>query len=437
MATTAIDRITQVPPSFFEVFYKSKSRIVTFVISLVFFISVQAQDVTYSVGIVNVGAFLLSEDASVKREGNYIHGLVGYLPVGTRVYIEEQVKVIRNLRTTKQEKYYAVLSSIGIKGLLREDLFTRAQDKTIAVVLSSAKIPLHHPDDIKGEQKAIMEVGRYDNAYLKLADNTDNEYILAELISKGRDGTDAEPVSVRLWRQYITLGKVKEVKPLRLDGQSVSFPEWTDNEKLDETSIKQIFEKIKIKFKNYQKTQEILTKSFDIECVTKFTAKAKSRLELLGNGLSFDLDMAPKDYGYVFRLMQRKLNIGSEQRTYLILQNVKCDANNHPEQLHHFTLQEGVNNFGKRDIVRLKDLQTYDNAEWKISLSGQDTPLRMVRIGNEEDYLNILKQLDKFVSHGNSFISELSAEEKEILLNLILREIGHFENHVHRAPTVR
>ena len=67
-------------------------------------------------------------------------------------------------------------------------------------------------------------------------------------------------------------------------------------------------------------------------------------------------------------------------------------------------------------------------SEWITSLVGNTVPFRMIQIKDESSYLVSLRKLDTFVSDGGGYISQLAPAEKEVLLNLILREIAYFSS---------
>ena len=394
---------------------------------LTFHISAHATE--YELGIVTQNAFVVSKKPKVKRGRKLTYGLVGYLPIGTRVFFRDIPEKINNLKKGQPETYYPVSSSIGIEGLLREDLFVPVNEKHIAVVIGRDPITLHNPDPSKGKFKKLLTMGRYDNAYLEITDETSSHY-LAFLKRRNKATNLPEIESVRLWKEYVDSGSVILIKP----HQSLRIPKWAEQEKLDNDSVKEIIEKIKDKLGDKLKqAKSILIDANTIQCLLKASSEAELGFKVFGSGLSFKLGMAFKDQDQMFRLMRRKLDKGSKKETtYLILQNVKCDGGI-PERLQRLTLQEGLYNPKKRASVRLKDL-TIQPSKWITSLQGRNAPFRMVRINSEQNYMQVLRQLDEFVNKGDSFISKLSPEQQDILLNLLLREISYFESPPKLTP---
>ena len=421
MAITATDSVARSPSRFGWGKRFALAAVIT--AGLVFSASVWAAE--YAVGIVTQGAFLLSETANVKREDQSVHGRVGYLPVGTRVYFEDKPKSLNNLREGDKETYFLVQSSIGISGLLREDRFIQVKDKPIAVVVSSYHIALHGPNRVKGKFKKRLEVGHYDGVYLEITGDDKLEYIPAVLHRPNPINDLPEIEQVRLWKEYVRRRLVKVVKPQTVNDQIPPFPVWGEPEILDLNFIKKALGRLGKKVSDYV-GPIVLTDADAFQCLLKGDAKLEVGFTLLSNGLSFRLDLAFKQQDHMFRLKKQKLTISKSERTYLMLKNVKCDGTD-PERLQKFTVQEGENDTTKRDSLRLKDWQEKPS-KWIVSLSGKEDPFRMIRINGETEYQAALKRIDEFVRQGSSFIGELPPEEKLILLNLILREIATFQN---------
>ena len=431
VATTVIELVTHTA-SRLGSFGKMKAVTAAGLLLVAFLFVVPARATDYMVGVVTKGAFLLSEEPNVFRDGHLVHGLVGYLPIGTRVYFENESRVVDNLTEAQTEIYFHVYSSIGIEGLLREDLFTPVVDKPVAIVLGATT--LHNPDPAKGESKKLLNVGRYDNVYLEVTGESDTHYFAILNRRESMPGLP-ETEEVRVWKKLVEKGVVIVVEPQNFSKQSLPVPIWDRRDTLEEDFVDIIVEKIKTKFEDeLDQVKAFLGDANTIQCLVKATAEAEFGFRVFSNGLSFQLDMPIKDHSQMFRLKQRGLRMAGEQQftTYLLLQNVQCDGRD-PERLRRLTLQEGVYDPDKRASVRLKDLERRPS-KWVISLQDATVPFRMIRIADEQGYMRVLSQLNELVTAGGSFISESSPSTQDILLNLILREISHFE---HRDRRVR
>ena len=431
VATTVIE-MAACSASKFRHFGRLRATIAAGLVAVVLVFAVPAHATDYMVGVVTKGAFLLSEEPNVLRDGHNVHGLVGYLPIGTRVYFNNEPRVVDNLTEARMETYFSVYSSIGIEGLLREDLFTAVVNNPIAVVVSATT--LHNPDPVKGTFRRLLDVGRYDNVYLEITGESDTHF---NATLNRRDSMPGLPKTepVRVWKKLVEKGFVIVVEPQYFDKQSLPIPRWDKRETLDESLIDDIINKFRTRFDGeLDRVRTFLGDANTIQCLLKATADARFGFSVFSNGLSFQLDMSVKDYSQMFRLKQRRLRMpGGQQSTdYLLLQNVQCDGGD-PERLQRLTVQEGVYDPNKRASVRLKDLERRPS-KWVISLQDPTIAFRMVRIADEQGYMRVLGQLTDLVAAGGSFISESSPNKQDILLNLILREICHFE---HRDRRVR
>ena len=431
VATTATEMAARTA-SRFRAVGRIEGMIAAILVAVVLFFVVPAHATDYMAGVVTKGAFLLSEEPNVLRDGQNVHGLVGYLPIGTRVYFKNESRMVDNLTEAQTEIYYRVYSSIGIDGLLRVDLFKPVVDKPIAVVISATT--LHNPDPAKGTFRKLLDVGRYDNVYLEITGESDTHF---DAVLNRRDSMAGLPQRepVRVWKKLVDNGLVIMVVPQYFGEQSLPVPRWDKRETLGDNFVNGIIDEIEARFGGeLDRVRAILGDANTIQCLVKATAEAEFGFKVFSNGLSFQLDMPVKDYSQMFRLKQRRLQMAGEHQStdYLLLQNVQCDGRD-PERLRRLTLQEGVYDSDKRASVRLKDLESRPS-KWVISLQDPTVPFRMIRIADEQGYMRVLSQLNDLVAAGGSFISESSPNEQDILLNLILREISHFE---HRDRRVR
>lgn len=381
----------------------------------------------YAVGLVMGNTFLISEQPDTQRNNRHVHSLVGYLPTGTRVYFKEQQRTINNLTEAGPEIYYKVFSSIGIDGLIREDRFIRVEgERPIAKVIGT--IWLHHPDPDKGDYKKLLKIGRYDNAYLEITRSNDTHYF-ATLIRRENIASLPKEEPVRLWKEHVEQGDVIIVEPQLFDEENLPAPRSSDIKKLDNDIISLFVDKMAAKLSNIDKDEvrSFISQIGSYQCLISADANVDLGLKVLGSGFSFEFDMSLLDQDQMVRLTKRTLISKRKQPVeYILMHNIKCNDGN-PERLHRFTLQEGVVEFEKRVSVRLQDLAKSDS-QWVTSLQGDKLPYKMVRIANEQDYIKVLHQLNKLVETGYTFISEMSLDEQETLLNLILREISHFEH---------
>lgn len=396
--------------------------LVVFILSVVIHPSVVASDLMP--GIVTQGAFLVSNNANVKMSGRYHHGIVGYLPVGTRVYFRNESKELNNLTKGKPETYYSVRSSIGIHGLLREDLFKQVTDKPVAVVVKP--IWLHHPDSAQGKFKNLLKIGRYDKAYLEIEDQEDDHF-MATLVRVDPPRHLNKRESVRLWKPYVEGGSVILVNT----GSGAPIPSWSTSRKLDNDHVDGIVGIVSERLGEYaDSARQILADANAIQCLLRGTASAKAGFNVFSNGLSFNLDLSVSEYDQMIKLMRRELAMGKDTQTYLILKNVRCEGGR-PERLERITVQQGPLALDRRATVRLTDLDV-EKQRWVTSLR-DEAAFRMVSISDEAGYLNVLRKLES-LSGSDGFVHTLPTLERDLLLNMILREIVYYENVPQISP---
>lgn len=381
-----------------------------------------------TVGVVTKNTFLLSRDANVKRENKYVYGLVGYLPIGTRIYIEGKKRTVNNLSLGTPEIYYPISSSIGIGGLIREDRIRLVTTNPIGVVVSSNEIALHHPDPKRGKWKKLLTMGKYGGDYLEILGNVEDEFYSAMLHRSVQVEGLPKSEPVRVWGELVKSGSIFIVNPANSYDAPVPVPVWSDKKKIDLGMIDNLVEAIKEKLgDNIDDLKPFLTEFDGIQCLLSSDAKASLGFKLFGTGLSFDLKASFKEQDHMYRFTRRQLTSGDKHETYTFLQNVSCEGST-PKRLQQLTIQEGVYNPDRRIRIELQDFKL-STEPWKTTLSGKDKPFRMIQIRGEADYFNALKFLDRQVAiHDDSFISSVSPEKKEILLNAILREISFFEH---------
>ncbi len=411
----------------------SKMLTALLVATLSLIVSVSASAVDYSVGIVIEGAFLLSDIPNVKRENRYVYGLVGYLPVGTRVYLNGETEEVTNLSEGGRDTYFHVFSSIGIKGLIRQDRFQKVDGNRIAVAVSSYEVALHNPDPAtdpdpaKGKFKKMGTIGRYGGNYLEITDDGDEIFYKAILHRSHPTANLKKSEKVRLWKELVNQGAVILVNPEKFSETNLPAPLWSKYDVVEKESVEVLVEKVKEKFgDNLDKVREWLGDSDNFQCLLKADGSAQLGFNVFGTGLSFKMAVAFKDQDHMFRFGMRTLRTGPNRVKYTFLKNVKCDGAT-PERLHQLTIQKGLYDSAQREFIRLKYFVPKLQSKWITSLAGKEIPFRMIHIQNEPGYAVALRRLDKFVSAGNSFLAKILAEQKEIFLNLILREISYFE----------
>ena len=359
-------------------------------------VSTESFAADYHPGVVTKNTFVLSENADTPRDNLLVHDLVGYLPVGTRVYYLDVPVSITNLRTGTDEIYYRVRSNIGINGLLREDRFVKVSDKPIAVSVASYEVPLFDVGATVDSPRHKFNIERYGGHYLEIESAEDPVYYTAILhraqTAAGLPATER----VKLKKLHVNVGAVVLVPPETLTREQLSVPHWSARQLLDDTFIAELVEDAKENFEDeIDQVRDFLGDLNTLQCLLKASADAEFGFRIFGNGLGFNVELDIKEQDHMYAFERHDLTIEGTTRTYILLRNVLCDGST-PERLVRLTMQEGAYNPSRREYIRLKDLKE-TNSPWVVSLHGRTAPLRMIRIDGEPAYINALKQLEKLV----------------------------------------
>jgi hypothetical protein len=231
---------------------------------------------------------------------------------------------------------------------------------------------------------------------------------------------------VRLLKRLVKIGAVVKIEPKLVEKSTVPIPVWSEFGVLEDEFVNKLVEKLRSRIgSSADQARGLLTSLNNLQCLVKASAELQVGLSVFGNGMSIKLASNIKDQDYMFLFGVRTLEVSSSKQRYTFYKGVKCDGGE-PERLQRLVIQEGVLDLNRRLSVRLQDVEQNMKSKWITSLAGNAVPFRMIQIANENSYLVSLRQLDKFVTDGGGYISELAPADKEILLNLILREIAYF-----------
>lgn len=368
-------------------------------------------------GLVIKNAFLLSRET---EKYNNEHNPVGYLPIGTRVFTKAKPKEIRNLsdpnpnKPYEKEKYYFVRSNIGISGLLRTDLFIQVRDKPVAVVTSRKKITLYHP---KNKKKPLLPISR------ELGGN--NAYAYMELLAKepelDESGERYYPVMIKRGgdakgpkEEPASLSDVDADKHVTImdPKKDLSFPEWSAPREVG---------------KRRTCPGDNITTSKKISRGGEFSASLPYGVLKAAGGHNTETIITTKEPNQQVETYQIRLNNSRsyEQTDYQVRKLIECGGPT-TKRLKTLILSKGASPKEAKEVFHIERDDLFDeikNNELKIWKSSGKLPRvrsRMLVIRNEQHYTWVLSALEK-LTKANRF------KNKQLLLNLVLREISHFE----------
>lgn len=402
-------------------------------------VGVSATASEYRLGISIQRAFLLSDSPDSRKGDQLVHSLVGYLPTGTIVYFSGPRRKLYNHNDEVHEYYYRVDTDIGYSGLLREDLFIEVYDQAIAIPVAPRKIWLYHPtlpNNPDAPARKMLQFSRTDGVYLEIVSISDPEYYDVILhraepgaflpsTEKGR----LKKVNVR----SAALKLVKPINPSEVKNFDQIIPKWSEKENIEQRYIQKIAEVLK------EKVPEVAIdlRSFfsdlnRLQCILHASGQADIGFKIFGTGLGFTMGMNVKETDHMYSFEKYDLIKGNNASTQTIFRNVKCDGLL-PERLVQLTLQEGVYNPKKRVYVRLKDLQLA-KSPWITTLQGSKVPMRMIRITGWAEYISIFRHLMALSTAGESYLSEIAHNERDLLINFIIKQISYFEHPTTVTP---
>lgn len=375
-------------------------------------------------GVVTSGAFLLTRQPNTKRGGVLVHGLKGYLPIGTVLSISEK-REIDNRRERKTETYYEVDTDIGLSGLIREDRFVLAADRPMIVPVAPYKLELYPAGTTIDNVRKPILFSRSDDVHLEVTDASDPHFYDVILFRHKPPAGLPQKEEFRMEKKLVELKEVKLIKPAS-QYRDYDFPKWSETKSLDDNLIAVLVEKIEKKVPGkIEKIKQFLSDLPEIQCIMSSDARASLGFEIFGTGLGFNIDVSilKEDTMYVFERCD--LTLGEYKRTFTMLRNVKCKGGR-AERMRTFTLQEGIYNPEKRYFVRLEDI-TSTESKWIRTFKGTGISRKMILIDGWQAYSQVYRVLDDLADTGDADMSTLSYEERTLLINFIIGQISYFE----------
>ena len=242
-------------------------------------------------GLVKQGSFLLNKTPNTLRDGLWVHGLIGYLPTGTRVIIKDKQDVT-NLRTSDNETYYFVKSEFGIQGLLREDLLIKANGRKLAVSIASYPIQIHQSVATLQNPHKRFTLGRHGGDYLEITGESEEGFydvILHRAIYKSIGLPETE--KARLKKLYVNQNQVALLDPSEKSLKKEFDSTWSSIVGADDDSFKKIINKIKDKIgTDFDKIKSIITNINDLQCLLCGSFNGELGYKVFSNGFSLKLD---------------------------------------------------------------------------------------------------------------------------------------------------
>ena len=390
---------------------------------------VQAQEpTTVKLGLVKNGAFLLSPEPDTLRDNLLVHSLTGYLPTGTRVVIGDE-KIVTNLSSSDDEKYYFVKSELGISGLLREDLLIHANGRRLAISIASYLIQIHQPNATLEKPTKRFKIGRYGGDYFEVTGETEAGFydVILHRASYESTGLPATE-NARLKKIYVEKKQVSFLDPSNADLLTEFNKAWNTVVDINDSYFDDVLNTVKNNMgeDNLEKIKTMLGDINNLQCLVGATGDGEFGFKVFSNGFSIKLEAELKQSGIKYLFDMKKLSLDNDTKYYSSISTIKCEGLK-PIRLQKFTMQEGGLSIDKRFEISLSDLEK-SKSKWINTLQGQDVSTKMVRISGWEQYNQLLKELNEYAKSGTGYLSTLSEKTRLVLLNYIVSRISHFEH---------
>ena len=381
-----------------------------------------------ALGLVKNGAFLLSREPNTLRDNLLVHSLTGYLPTGTRVVIGEE-KIVTNLSSSDDEKYYFVKSELGLSGLLREDLLVHANGRRLAISIASFLIQIHQPYATLEKPTKRFKIGRYGGDYFEVTGETEAGFYDVILHRAGHESTGLPSTEkARLKKLYVENKQVSFLDPSDADLLTEFNKAWNTVVDINDSYFNDVLNTVKNNMgeDSLENIRTMLGDINNLQCLVAAKADGEFGFKVFSNGFSVKLEAELKQSGIKYLFDRKKLSIDNETKYYSSISAIKCEGLK-PIRLEKFTMQEGGLSVDKRFEISLSDLKK-SKSKWINTLQGQEVSTKMVRISGWEQYNQLLKELNEYAKSGTGYLSTLSEKTRLVLLNYIVSRIGHFEH---------
>jgi hypothetical protein len=171
-----------------------------------------------------------------------------------------------------------------------------------------------------------------------------------------------------------------------------------------------------------------------LRCMCEGVGTAELGFKIFGSGMSIEYNVALKQRGVFTELERREYRRGHfPYRNFFAVKVVEC-RHGSPYRLVHYVLIEDDLDPEHRALVWLEDLKKGLGDEWYTSLMGEAATRCMVRIRGCETYQRAFEFLETRAAEGCGYLRALSPEDRRVICNLILCDIGLFVSRPDLTP---
>lgn len=404
---------------------RRRIRVLLFTVAVVWLLHPQVYAENLRAAFVIKGAFILSEEPTIWRNGRLVHDLIGYLPIGTVVYLnpESKARELFNYDRDMYEHYLFVETDIGLAGLLRTDLKVDLTETRVLIPVGNRRIPIRTQNSTKYHARTLSEFSRSDGVYLTVIDDQDPEFYDVELPWTGSE--ERPPDRGRLRKRWAQEGEVLLLYPENIGPEHPRISAGEIDQ--DGGYLSKIAEKVRGAVGMDTAVIKSFLKDLDsLKCMLSAKADIDIGVKIFGAGLGLEFALALKDKDRFYHLGQCVYYQGDEvYMRFITLKDIAC-RDQRPHRLMNFLLQEADLDPAKRAVVSIDDLPESLKGEWKRSFQGAEAPRRMIRIDGYDSYHRAFSFLERESAQGGGYLSTLTAYDRRIVINTILSEIAYF-----------
>ena len=278
-----------------------------------------------ALGLVKNGAFLLSQEPDTLRDNLLVHSLTGYLPTGTRVVIGEE-KIVTNLSSSDDEKYYFVKSELGLSGLLREDLLVHANGRRLAISIASFLIQIHQPYATLEKPTKRFKIGRYGGDYFEVIGETEAGFYDVILHRAGHESTGLPPTEkARLKKLYVENKQVSFLDPSDADLLTEFNKAWNTVVDINDSYFNDVLNTVKNNMgeDSLENIRTMLGDINNLQCLVGAKADGEFGFKVFSNGFSVKLEAELKQSGIKYLFDMKKLSIDNDTKYYSSISAIK------------------------------------------------------------------------------------------------------------------
>lgn len=368
-----------------------------------------------TLGFVKAGAFVIPKEVNAKLKDYQTRLRVGYLPVGSVVWMNECKSLNENASSgiPVEKAYCEIDSEVGISGLIRKDRIHILSGPVI-VALGKDPIPVYGSDG----KKAYSPFSRNSGIYVDVIGKIENS-----VIPVMRPYTKPNPIPGLL--KISELGnnvRLLNPKNLKLKKATIerlgNFSKDIIKKRFGD-DIGKYFSKINNAVNKLEKQLGLVN---NIACLIDGSVYADIGLKFFGTGAGVKIQAKLKNSGEMFKFRASVLSVGDQST---IVSSINRYACTNPPAPQPNWMMEFIS-VGAPEANPTEVLTVVGPSKPKGIFVVQDDP-KMIEIGQWEDYEQKYKNIWKGISQ-KEFVKGMSDQARKVYAHYILSQISSFQS---------